>query len=89
MIFLWNVLISFALSAPTVFVEGTITAYDASTLTLRQQNGAIVKVPRASYKKNQGIIVGKEVATVQVRPSEWIRLNPQVLNKKEMRKKEK
>jgi hypothetical protein len=88
MIFLINALITFALSASTVFVEGTITAYDASTLTLQQQNGAIVKVPRTSYKKNKGIIVGKEVVAVQVRPSEWIRLNPQLLNKKESIKKD-
>lgn len=87
MIFLINVLISFALSAPTVFVEGTITAYDSTTLTLQQQNGAIVKVPRSSYQKNKGIIVGKDVVTVQVRPSEWIRLNPQMLNKKKSFKK--
>ncbi len=85
----FNLIMSIALAAPTVFVEGTITGFDQSTLTLQQKNGAIVKVPRASLRRNKGIMVGKEVVTVEVRPSEWIRLNPQILNKNDSSKKEK
>lgn len=83
MTWIFYILTSILWAQPTVYVEGVITSYDQKTITLRQKNGAIVKVPRSVYKKTKGIVVGKENVMLQVAPSEWIRLNPKLLEKKQ------
>lgn len=69
-----------------LYVEGVIIAFDEKTVTLKQEKGAILQLPRSSLVQNKGIAVGKEKVILQVRPSEFVNMNPQVLPKESGKK---
>ncbi|MBY0386443.1 hypothetical protein K2X05_14905 [bacterium] len=79
-------MIQLALATSKLYVEGVIIAFDEKTVTLKQERGAILKVPRSSLVKNKGIAVGKDKVILQVRPSEFVKMNPKVLPKEPAKK---
>lgn len=79
MIFYLLLLIELTLASSQLYVEGVIIAFDEKTVTLKQDKGAILQLPRSSLVQNKGIVVGKEKVVLQVRPSEFVKMNPKVL----------
>lgn len=58
-----------------VTLEGVITQFDDKTMSLKQKNSAVVKIPRSAYPAQKGIITGKTHVKVKVRASEFLELN--------------
>ena len=83
MISQWLFLGSFLLTAvasakTTVLVEGTIVSYDENIVVLKQEKGALIKVPRSHLVRQKGVLVGQEKIKVEVTPEEFTRLNPKL-----------
>ncbi len=85
MMFSLLLLVSVFLSSAksTVLVEGTIVAYDETTVLLKQQSGAQLTVPRSLLPKQKGIRVGAEKVKIELSPADFARLNAKVLQKAE------
>lgn len=86
MIFHLLLVIQMVFATSKLYVEGVIIAFDEKTVTLKQEKGAILQLPRSSLVQNKGIAVGKEKVILQVRPSEFVNMNPQVLPKESGKK---
>lgn len=79
MIFFILLLLELTLATSKLYVEGVIIAFDEKTVTLKQDKGAVLQLPRSSLVQNKGIAVGKDKVILQVRPSEFVKMNPKVL----------
>lgn len=81
MIFHLLLVLQMVFATSKLYVEGVIIAFDEKTVTLKQEKGAVLQLPRASLVQNKGIAVGKEKVILQVRPSEFVKMNPKILPK--------
>lgn len=68
---------NFSQASTDMTLEGVITQFDEKTMTLKQKNSAMVKIPRSVYPAQKGIITGKTHVKVKVRASEFLELNKQ------------
>ena len=65
----------FAQSSTDVTVEGVVVKFDEKLIQLKQDNGAVIEVPRSSKKKLQGIKLGHDRITVKVSSVDFLKLN--------------
>lgn len=91
-----NIIAFFAIPAFSnnfMTIEGTILQFDDKTIQLKQDNGAIIHIPREAKKEMKGVKLGKDKITVDVRPGDFMRLNakhfPETQKELEAEKKQK
>jgi preprotein translocase subunit YajC len=74
--------LSLVLADSKVLVEGIVVSIDEKTITLKQDQGSLVKIPRSSIATTKGIRVGKDEVHVLVKPIDFVQMNPKALSKK-------
>ncbi len=69
-----------------VHVEGVVTQFDEQTITLKQNHGVQVRIPRSSYPVIQGVIVGKTVIKTKLSSTDFLKLNHKLFSKRKSKK---
>lgn len=62
----------------SVIIQGKVLSYDASTVTIEQDQGLKLMVPRSQVPAKQDLISGQSYLTVFVSPLDLMKLNPQL-----------